>query len=128
MSRAPSALGFLEVRCLETPLAGVWFRDVSGLTKSFDGGSSEDWLILTSARKKIDSTSDQPQVRMQMDNTTDMAGQQRVPVESLQYMGFNCIDLRELSSTTQFDVDYRTNDSSTTARIKYVHFVALPLE
>jgi hypothetical protein len=43
-------------------------------------------------------------------------------------MNFSTVDVRELSGTTQLDIDYCTSSDSYTAKIKNARLIALPIE
>jgi hypothetical protein len=97
------------------------------MNKQWDAGSSADWLILASARLK-ESGGALAKGRLQLDNTTDIAEQDRNPISSSQWMNLNAMDVREISGNTDLDVDYCTSNDSYTCTIKNVHLVLLPLE
>ncbi|MHC4713163.1 MAG: putative Ig domain-containing protein [Planctomycetota bacterium] len=98
------------------------------LTKSWDAGSAGNWLLLASAQLNQDPTSRQCKVRLQVNDTTTQTEQNRVPITNTHWVDFACMDVESLSSTTQVDIDYCSNNADSTTTIKYVHFVGLPLD
>ena len=63
-----------------------------------------------------------------MDDTTTLGQPLRRPKDTTDYMNVGCMDVRNLAAGTRFvDVDYRSSSASGTAKIRYVHLVALPL-
>jgi hypothetical protein len=65
---------------------------------------------------------------MQLDDATTTAEISRRTIDASHIVDFSCFDVRELSSTTQVDIDYASGGTSSTAGITYAHFIALPLE
>ena len=98
------------------------------LTTNVAVSTAQDWLVLCTWRLANSSTSYSSETQVQLDNATTEADTMRRPSNASDYFGCACVDVRNLSSGTRvFDVDYRTSNSSGTAKIKNVHFEALPL-
>ena len=59
----------------------------------------------------------------------DMPGEFLSPPKgTTDYLAFGCVGVENLSGSTTVDLDYRTENSNYTARIKNARFIALPLE
>jgi len=98
------------------------------LTKSWSVGAAGDWLLLTSWRPTNSSTSYNCWTQVQIDDATVSNESGRRPVNTTDYMNAGGIDLRNLAAgTRKVDVDFKTNGAGGTAKVKNVHFVALPL-
>ncbi len=84
--------------------------------------------MLASFRLADTSTSFNAEGRVQVDNTTTSAQPLRRPQDTTDYMNAGSVDVRNLGAASHFvDVDYRSSNGSGTAKIRYVHVVALPL-
>jgi hypothetical protein len=98
------------------------------LSHSWNAGTAADWLLIGTARRSQNPSSNYANTRVQLDDATTLAEQDHTLIDASHEIDFSCFDVRELSSTTQVDIDYCTSDSSSTAGITYAHFIALPLE
>jgi hypothetical protein len=99
------------------------------LTDSWSVGSAGNWLVLTSFRTAGTSESYSIESRVQLDDTTTLGQPLREPNDTTDYMNAGCVDVRNLSvGTRMVDVDYRSENSGATAKIRYARFYALPLE
>ncbi|MHC4714186.1 MAG: putative Ig domain-containing protein, partial [Planctomycetota bacterium] len=98
------------------------------LSHSWDAGDATDWLLIGTARRSQNPSGNYAKTRMQLDDATTMAEIDRTLIDASHTVDFSCFDVRNVSSTTQVDIDYCTNSSSSTAGITYAHFVGLPLE
>ena len=97
------------------------------LSKSWTA-SAGNWLLLNSARMNQTSTSRSVQVRVQLDDTTTGCEASRKPNNANDWMNFGGIDARNLTAASHSnDIDFSTTNSSGTAKIRYAHFVGLPL-
>ncbi|MHC4715154.1 MAG: Ig domain-containing protein, partial [Planctomycetota bacterium] len=99
------------------------------LTTSWDAGAEAgNWLLLTTAQLNQDPTSRQCRARVQLNDTSTLCEQNRVPIYFTSWVDFACMAVESLSSTNQVDVDYCSNNTDSTTTIDNVHFVALPLD
>jgi hypothetical protein len=99
------------------------------LTKSWSAGSAGNWLMLTSFRVANSSANRNVEARVQVDDVTTSAQPLRQPQDTTDYMNAGSVDVRSLSAATHYvDVDYRTSNAVGTAKIRYVHIVAVPLD
>ena len=101
---------------------------VEKATKSWTWGPNGNWLILVSGRVGGTSESYSTEARTQINNATTSSQQLREPNDATDYLHFGSIDVSNLTTTRQVDVDYRTENASATARIRYVHFYGLSLD
>jgi len=102
---------------------------VQKLTKSWSVATAGNWAILSSIKLADSSTSYNAWAQFQIDNTTTCANPGRRPVNAADYMNAGCMDVRNLATGTRtVDVDFESNGAGGTAKIKYVHLVALPLD
>ena len=98
------------------------------ITKSISVSTAQDWLVLCTFRLGNSSTSYSSESQVQLDNTTTMANPMRRPQATTDYFQCGCFDVRNLGVGTRvFDHDYRTSNSSGTAKCTKSHFIALPL-
>jgi len=108
-----------------TTTSTAWQQKV---TKSISVSTVQDWFILCNWRLGNTSTSYSSEAQVQLDNATTLAIPRKRPRVTTDYFECSCVDVRNLAVGTRvFDVDYRTENSSGTAKIKYCMFVALPL-
>jgi hypothetical protein len=66
---------------------------------------------------------------VQIDDATVSNESGRRPVNTTDYLNAGGIDVRSLATgTRRVDVDFRSSGAGGTAKVKNVHFVAIPLE
>jgi len=110
----------------ETTTTSTTFQQKTTASKSIS--TAADWLVIDTFRVGNSSTSYSSEGQVQLDNSTTMANPMRSPQSTGDYIQNSCIDVRNLSTGTRvFDQDYRTSNSSGTAKCKNGHFIALPL-
>ena len=64
-----------------------------------------------------------------MDDSTVLAQPLREPNDTTDYMQAGCIDVRSLGTgTRRLDMDYRSENSGATAKIRTARLYALPLD
>jgi len=98
------------------------------LTQSWSVSTAGNWLMLTSFRLANSSTSYGAEAQVQIDNATTSANPSAFSQVTSDYIYGGSMDVRNLATGTRMvDVDYRSSNTSGTAKIRYVHFVALPL-
>jgi hypothetical protein len=110
----------------ETTTTSTTFVEKS--TKTWNWGPNGNWLILVSGRVGGTSESYSTEARTQINNSTTSSQQLREPNDVTDYLHFGSIDVSNLTSTRQVDVDYRTENAAATAKIKYVRFYGLSLD
>jgi hypothetical protein len=107
------------------------------LDHSWSAGAHPDWLVLASAGVNFQSDeADGIDVLMQLGDATTMNNDLKVMFTyaadnhyQTNYASFVGVDLIQGASGTQeVDIDYKSTDGSTTAKIKDVHVVAIPLD
>jgi len=97
-------------------------------TKTWTTGGTGKWLILTGARVNQADSGDIVEARAQLDDTTTMNAVSRKPENTSDWHNFGGAYVADLSNASYtIDIDYRTL-SSGTARIKYAHIAAVPLD
>jgi hypothetical protein len=102
---------------------------VQKLTKSWSVATAGNWAVLASIKLADSSTSYNAWAQFQIDNATTCANPGRRPVNAADYMNAGCMDVRSLATGTRtVDVDFDSNGTGGTAKIKYVHLVTLPLD
>jgi hypothetical protein len=98
------------------------------LTKSWTA-TAGNWLVLTSFRLANTSANYNAEGRVQLDDATTSAQPLRQPQDATDYMNAGSMDVRNLAAgTRKLDVDYRSGTSGRTAKVRYVHAVAVPLQ
>jgi hypothetical protein len=99
------------------------------LTRSWSVSSAGDWLVVAGATITESSTLRSVEARVQLDDSETLAQQLREPQDTTGWLTFGCVAVRNLSAgTRKVDIDYRTENSGYTARIKNARLVALPLQ
>jgi len=99
------------------------------LTDSWSPSPVGNWLVLTSFRLAGTSASYSVEGRVQLDDATTMGQPLREPNDTTDYMQAGSVDVRSLASGThKLDVDYRSERTSATAKIRAARIVALPLD
>jgi hypothetical protein len=99
------------------------------VTKSWNVTAAGNWLMLTSFRLANSSASYNVEGRVQIDDSTISAQPLRRPKDTTDYMNAGSMDVRSLAVGTRFvDADYRSSNAAGTAKIRYAHIAALPLE
>jgi len=97
-------------------------------TKSWSVTTAGNWLLLSSFRLAGTSASYSAEGRVQVDDATTCAQPLREPQDTTDYMSAGSVDVRSLAVGSRLmDIDYRSESASATAKIRYVHLVALPL-
>jgi len=99
------------------------------LTKTWTVGTTGNWLLLSSARVNGTNASYSVEARFQLDDATVLGQPLLEPNDTTDYMNVGCMAVRSLSAgSRRFDVDYRSENASATAKIRTARFVALPLD
>jgi len=98
------------------------------LTTSWTYGVNGNWLFLNSARVNNSSTSYQTGVRVQLNNTYTCGDQLMRPKDVTDLLNYSSIDIRSLTTPRTVDMDWRTTNSSGTAKVKRLRFYGLPLD
>jgi hypothetical protein len=101
---------------------------VEKYTKSWTWGAAGNWLLINSARIAGTNAGYSTEARSQMNDSTTCAQQLREPNDTTDYMQFVTVDVRSLSGTKRFDVDYRSENAAATAKIRTVRFCGLSLD
>ncbi|MHC4712102.1 MAG: putative Ig domain-containing protein [Planctomycetota bacterium] len=101
---------------------------VEKLSKGWTVGTTGDWLLLGSARMS-GTAAKEVEMRFQVDGTTVNEQWRTFQGSTTNWVNNNMVYAAELASGSRdLDVDYRTDNGSYSAYIKYVHFVGIPLE
>ena len=109
---------------------------VEKLSSSWSAGSHTAWLTLVTANVNVNSNTEGIDVRMQRNDTTTFGNPVKVMYDynddSNYYLnnwdtaaGMNVIE--NASGTEDVDIDFKVSNPSKTAKIRDVHFVALPM-
>jgi len=98
------------------------------LATSWTYGVDGNWLFLNSARVLNTSTSYQTEVRVQLNNAATCAQQLMKPKDSTDLLNFSSIDIRNLTTPRQVDMDFRTTSVAGTAKVRRLRFYGLPLD
>jgi len=100
------------------------------LTTTWTYGVNGKWLFLNSARLNNSSTSQQTEIRVQLnDNASYICGQQLMkPKDATDLLNYSSIDIRNLTTPRKVDMDYRTTNAAGTAMVKRLRFYGLPLD
>jgi len=109
---------------------------VEKVSSSWSGGSHSSWLLLASGTVNGSSNTEASKMRMQHNDTTTFADQAKIMFDYndkpsyyqnnwVQIAGLNAI--QSVSGTQDVDVDFKVSNPSKTAKIRDVHFVAVPM-
>ena len=99
------------------------------LTKSWNVSTAGNWLLMSTFNIAGSSARYSNESRVQLSDSTVMAQPLVEPNDTTDYTLGASIDVRSLATGTRFvDVDYRSENTSATAKIRYAHIVAVPLD
>jgi hypothetical protein len=101
---------------------------VEKYTKSWTAGPNGNWLILNSARIAGTAANYSIEARVHLNDATVLAQPLLEPDDTTDYMNFVSVDVRNLTTPRKVDVDYRSENASMTAKIRYVRFAGLSLD
>lgn len=98
------------------------------LTKSWTWGTNVNWLLLTSFNITGSNTLYSTEARSTINDAIVSGQPMRMPTCAGSYMSAGAVDARFLSTSAHTDVAFRATNKAYTAKIKYIRFVALPLD
>jgi len=110
---------------LSTTTSTAW---VQKLTGTWTAGNNGNWLFLNSARLGNAGASYSTEARVQFNNSITNVQQMRQPKNTSDYLSFNCVDVRSITTPRTVDIDYRSSSASGTARIKFARSYQMPLD
>jgi len=89
-----------------------------------------NWLFLNGARMSNSSTTCQTELRTQFnDNASYICGQQLMKLKNVwDLLNYSSIDVRSLTTPRKVDMDFRTTNTTGTAKVKRLRFYGLPLD
>ncbi|MHC4713671.1 MAG: putative Ig domain-containing protein, partial [Planctomycetota bacterium] len=98
------------------------------LTKTWTAAPAGYWLVFASGGVQAASTSYSAEARAQLNDTDTLILQTREPVTTADWMNLAGFDVVSMSGSQTLDVDWRTENGTYNAGIRYAHFAAVPLD
>jgi len=101
---------------------------VTQLTKTWAWNTAVNWLMLSTFDIGGSSTQYSTEARVMINDTMLSAQPMQKPVRATTYVSAGCVDTRYLGTADHVDIAFRSTSTAYNAKMKFLRFVALPLD